>query len=322
MPSDVRIGVSGWTYKPWRGAFYPKGLAARRELAFLASQFDTVEINGTFYGMQVPDSFARWHDETPEDFVFAVKGPRYLTHMLKLRNAQAPLGNFFASGVLRLGAKLGPILWQLPPSFRFSPEKLESFFKLLPRDTDEAAACGRRHDFRLKGRAWLRSDADRPIRHAMEVRHESFRDPAFIELLRRHDIALVCADTVDWPLLMDLTSDFVYCRLHGSKKLYHSPYSAAEIDRWAKRVRAWRGGKPMRDGDFAGGPVTGNRPRDVFVYFDNTDKLHAPHDARALRQRTEEVDHGDTRQARTRRQEGGRLHALPALSERHTDRVR
>jgi uncharacterized protein YecE (DUF72 family) len=325
MSSDVRIGVSGWTYKPWRGAFYPKGLAARKELAFLASHFDSVEINGTFYCMQVPDSFARWHDETPENFVFALKGPRYLTHMLKLRNAQAPLGNFFASGPLRLGAKLGPILWQFPPNFRFKRDKLEGFFKLLPRDTEEAAACGRKHDHRLKARAWLRSDVDRPIRHAMEVRHESFRDPAFIELLREHDIALVCADTVDWPLLMDLTSDFVYCRLHGSKKLYHSPYSGAEIGQWAGRVRAWRDGKPMHDGTFAGAPPSANRPRDVYVYFDNTDKLHAPHDARALRQRLEEDSHGrrqGSRQARPGRQAGGRLHPLPALSERHADRVR
>jgi len=227
--------------------------------------------------------------------------------------------------VLRLGAKLGPILWQFPPNFRFNPEKLEDFFKLLPRDTEQAAACGRRHDFRLKARAWLRSETDQPIRHAMEVRHESFRDPSFVDLLRKHDIALVCADTVQWPRLMDLTSDFVYCRLHGSKTLYRSKYRPAEIERWAARVRAWRDGKPMRDGDFAGRLAAGTRPRDVYVYFDNTDKLHAPDDARALRQRLEEVDHGrrqDSRQARPRRQEGRRLHPLPALSQRHADRVR
>ena len=275
--------------------------------------------------MQVPDSFARWHDEVSENFVFAVKGPRYLTHMLKLRNAQAPLGNFFASGPLRLGAKLGPILWQFPPNFRFNRAKLATFFKLLPRDTSEAAACGRRHDHRLKARAWLRSAVDRPIRHAMEVRHESFRDPAFIDLLREHDVALVCADTVDWPLLMDLTSDFVYCRLHGSEKLYHNPYTAPEIEQWARRVEAWRDGKPMYDGTFAGRTLPANRARDLFVYFDNTDKMHAPHDAQALRERLEENSHGrrrDSRQARAGRREGGRLHALSALSQRHSDRVR
>ena len=193
----------------------------------------------------------------------------------------APLANFIASGLLRLGPKLGPILWQLPPSFRFDRAKLDAFFALLPRDTEAAAACGRRHDHRLKARAWLRPDARRPMRHALEIRHESFRDPAFIELLRKHDIALVCADTVEWPLLMDLTSDFVYCRLHGSRELYRSGYSAAEIARWAGRIRAWRDGKPMRDGTFIGRAAK-PRPRDVFVYFDNTDKLRAPHDAKAL----------------------------------------
>ncbi len=289
MASDVRIGVSGWTYKPWRGAFYPEGLAHKKELGWLATQFDTVEINGTFYSMQTPDSFARWADETPDDFIFAVKGPRYLTHMLKLRNAQAPLGNFFASGPLRLGAKLGPILWQFPPNFRFNREKLEAFFKLLPRDTDEAIACGRKHDHRLKARAWLRSNASIAIRHAMEIRHDSFSDPAFIDLLRRHDIALVCADTVEWPLLMDLTSDFVYVRLHGSRTLYRSRYSPAEITRWGQRVDAWRKGKPMRDGTFAGKKLAKTKPRDVFLYFDNTDKLHAPHDARALIRRLKEA---------------------------------
>jgi uncharacterized protein YecE (DUF72 family) len=278
----VRIGLSGWTYKSWRGRFYPKGLPYNRELAHVASVFPTVEINGTFYSMQRPSSFGHWAEATPDDFVFAVKGPRFLTHMKRLNEPVAPLANFIASGLLRLGRKLGPILWQLPPSFRFDRAKLEAFFELLPRDMQVAAVFGRRHDHRLKERAWLRPGARRHrLRHAIEVRHESFRDPAFIELLRKHDIALVCADTVEWPLLMDLTSDFVYCRLHGSRELYRSGYSDAEIGRWAKRIRAWRDGKPMRDGTFAGAAAR-SVPRDVFVYFDNTDKLKAPHDARAL----------------------------------------
>jgi uncharacterized protein YecE (DUF72 family) len=285
----VRIGLSGWTYKSWRGRFYPEGLPHKRELAHVGSVFPTVEINGTFYSMQRPESFGRWNELTPDGFVFAVKGPRFLTHMKRLNDPVAPLGNFIASGVLRLDGKLGPILWQLPPNFHFSPDKLEAFFRLLPRDTDAAAACGRRHDHRLKARAWLRAGPRRQkLRHALEVRHRSFCVPEFIELLRRHDIALVCADTVDWPLLMDLTSDFVYCRLHGSRELYRSGYSAAELGRWAKRVRAWRDGKPMRDGTFAGPPAE-PRPRDVYVYFDNTDKLMAPRDAQALMRRLEEA---------------------------------
>jgi uncharacterized protein YecE (DUF72 family) len=288
-PGKVRIGLSGWTYKSWRGRFYPEGLPRKRELAHVGSIFPTVEINGTFYSMQRPESFGRWRELTPEDFVFAVKGPRFLTHMKRLNDPVAPLGNFIASGVLRLDGKLGPILWQLPPNFHFDPDKLEAFFRLLPRDTDAAAACGRRHDHRLKARAWLRAGPRRQkLRHALEVRHKSFCVPEFIELLRRHDIALVCADTVDWPLLMDLTSDFVYCRLHGSRELYRSGYNAAELGRWAARVRAWRDGKPMRDGTFAGPPAK-LRPRDVYVYFDNTDKLMAPRDAQALMRQLEEA---------------------------------
>ncbi len=285
----VRVGLSGWTYKSWRGRFYPEGLPHKRELAHVGSIFPTVEINGTFYSMQRPESFARWAELTPDGFVFAVKGPRFLTHMKRLNDPIAPLGNFIASGVLRLGPKLGPILWQLPPNFHFNPEKLEAFFRLLPRDTDAAAACGRRHDHRLKARAWLRSGTRRhKLRHALEVRHESFCVPAFIDLLRRHDVALVCADTVDWPLLMDLTTDFVYCRLHGSRELYRSGYSAAELGRWAKRIRAWRDGRPMRDGTFVGKQAKA-APRDVYVYFDNTDKLMAPRDAQALMRRLEEA---------------------------------
>ncbi|WP_421999098.1 DUF72 domain-containing protein [Reyranella sp.] len=285
---SVRIGLSGWTYRSWRGRFYPKGLAHDRELAHMASVFDTVEINGTFYSMQRPASFARWADETPSGFVFAVKGPRFLTHMKRLKEPRPPLANFIASGLLRLGGKLGPVLWQLPPTFRFDAERLEAFFALLPRTAGDAAALGRRHDRRLKARAWLRTPAPRQrLRHAIEVRHESFRDPAFIALLRRYDIALVCADTVDWPLLMDLTADFVYVRLHGSRELYRSGYGEDELARWARRIRAWRDGRPMRDGAFAGVPAK-PVPRDVFVYFDNTDKLKAPHDAQALRRLLEE----------------------------------
>lgn len=285
--SQVLIGVSGWRYAPWRGQFYPEGLPQKDELAHLARVFPSVEINGTFYSLQVPDSFRQWYDATPDGFVFAVKGPRFLTHMKRLRDPVTPLANFMASGVLRLGRKLGPILWQFPPNFRFEPERLEAFFEILPRDTEQAAHLGRRHDHRLKARAWLRSESPGPIRHAVEIRHESFRDPAFIALLRKHRVALVCADTVEWPLLMDLTADFVYCRLHGSSELYRSAYSAAELARWTKRVAAWRDGALMTDGTFVEPPSKRLRRRDVYLYFDNTDKLHAPADARALMERLE-----------------------------------
>lgn len=279
---DIRIGVSGWTYAPWRGNFYPKGVAQKRELAFAATRFPALEINGTFYGLQRPDAFARWAEETPDDFVFAVKGSRFITHTKRLRDIEAPLANFFASGILRLGPKLGPLLWQFPPNFHFDAGLMKDFFALLPHDTKAAARLAGKHDERLDGRDWTRTDARRPLRHAVEIRHESFRDPAFVDLLRAHGIALVCADTVKWPLLMDATADFVYCRLHGSQELYRSRYSEEALKRWAARVRAWAQGKPMKDGAFASEKPAEARPRDVYVFFDNTDKLHAPEDAARL----------------------------------------
>ncbi len=291
---EVRIGISGWTYKPWRGSFYPKGLPQKRELAHAASIFPSVEINGTFYGMQTPGVFARWADETPEDFVFAVKAPRFITHVLRLRDPATPLANFLASGLLRLGPKLGPILWQLPPSLRFEPGLIDGFLALLPHDTEAAAGLAGRHDGHVR-KASMQTDARRPLRHALEVRHDSFRDPAFVDLLRRHRVALVCADTVDWPRLMDMTADFVYCRLHGSKELYRSGYDDAELDRWAARIAAWAAGQPMTDGEFAGDRPAEACRHDVFVYFDNTDKLRAPYDAQALMRR---LDAGHDRSRR------------------------
>jgi uncharacterized protein YecE (DUF72 family) len=284
-PRDIRIGVSGWTYRPWRGNFYPKGLAQKNELRHVAHTFNAIEINGSFYSLQRPSSYATWDAATPEGFVFAVKGSRYLTHMLKLKNAEVPLANFFASGPLRLGEKLGPILWQFPESFRFDLDRLEAFFELLPRAGGEAAALASRHDSRMKHGVFTNPNGVSAIRHAIEIRHESFRDPAFIRLLKKHDIALVCADTVRWPLLMDLTADFVYCRLHGNTELYNSRYREDELDQWAERLRAWSEGKPMRDGNFVAAPEAHPRARDVYLFFDNTDKLHAPGDARKLMRR-------------------------------------
>lgn len=282
---DIRIGVSGWTYPPWRGNFYPKGLPHKRELAYAASRFNALEVNGTFYGMQVPRSFSAWADAVPGDFVFALKGSRYLTHMLKLTQVERPLANFFASGPLALGRRLGPILWQFPERFVFDENRLARFFDALPRTRREAARLGARHDDRLRAPAFLEVDEDGPIRHAIEIRHAGFRERRFIDLLRRHDIALACADTVDWPLLMDLTADFVYCRLHGSTELYKSRYSDEELDRWAARIRAWSGGHPMTDGNFVLPPRRDHERRDVYVFFDNTDKLQAPDNARGLMRR-------------------------------------
>lgn len=288
VAGTTRIGISGWTYAAWRGVFYPKGLPRKQELAYAGQQFRSVEINGTFYGLQRPESFARWRAETPDGFVFAIKGSRYITHMRRLRDIETPLANFLASGLLRLGPKLGPILWQFPPGMRFDPGLFRDFLALLPRDTRRAAAMARRHDARLEERAAVDCEVDQPLRHAIEIRHESFRDGGFIDLLREHGAALVTADTVDWPLLMDLTADFVYCRLHGSEQLYASGYGPRALDRWAERIRAWaRGGEPA-DAERVLGPTRRRASgRDVYLYFDNDAKVRAPADAAALIRRLE-----------------------------------
>ena len=293
--SDIRIGISGWRYKGWRGVFYPEGLPQRRELEFAASIFPSVEINGTFYSLQRPESFAAWAAATPDDFVFAVKGPRFITHMKKLNDCETPLANFFASGIFKLGHKLGPILWQLPPNLGFDAKRLATFFKLLPRDTEAAARLASRHDHRLDNRADLRPRVKMPLCHALEIRHESFRVTEFIHLLREHDIALVCADTVEWPRLMDLTSDFVYVRLHGSEVLYASGYEDVDIDAWACRVAAWATGNEPSDAECVIRKPAGKRKaRDVYVYFDNDAKVRAPFDAQALIERVNEMLNRDT----------------------------
>jgi uncharacterized protein YecE (DUF72 family) len=285
--SEIRVGISGWRYAGWRGKFYPKDLPQHRELEFAANTFNSVEINGSFYSLQLPSSYQRWFEATPADFLFAVKGGRFITHMKKLRGVETPLANFFASGVLALRQKLGPILWQLPPSLGFDAKRLRDFFNLLPRNTADAAKLAKKHDNKLKARAFARIDISRPIRYAMEVRHPTFMTPEFFELLREHNIAFVIADTAGrFPYAEDLTADHVYLRLHGSEKLYVSGYSNRELDWWADRIRFWRKGKQPREAKL----VCGHRramslPRDLFVYFDNDAKVHAPFDAIKLGER-------------------------------------
>jgi uncharacterized protein YecE (DUF72 family) len=285
-PGTIRIGVSGWSYASWRGPFYPADLPHEEELAYAARRFSAIEINATFYRLQAPDTFARWRGATPDGFLFAIKGSGFITHRLKLRDVEAPLANFFASGLLRLGPKLGPLVWQLPPQTVFDAERLDAFLALLPRDTNEALALARRHNARLPHPAWLECDVEQPIRHAVEIRHDSFRDPAFIRLLRRRRTALVCADTVEWPRLMDLTSDFVYCRLHGSERLYASGYDGAALERWAERIRAWARGDEPDDAERILAPAKPRaKGRDVFLFFDNDAEARAPLDATALLKR-------------------------------------
>jgi uncharacterized protein YecE (DUF72 family) len=282
--AEYRIGISGWTYRPWRGTFYPKGLVQKRELAHASRQLNTIEINGSFYSLQTPNSYRTWYEQTPDDFVFAVKGSRFITHLKRLTDTGPALSNFLASGLLLLREKLGPILWQLPPMFVFREDRLANFFKHLPRDTAQAARLARKHDERLANRAWTKTDETRPLRHALEVRHPSFENPRFIELLREHNIALVVADTAGkFPFLEDVTSDFVYVRLHGDEELYVSGYTESSLDEWARKCRAWHDGKNPR-GTRTVGPKGSVRKdgRDVFVYFDNDVKVRAPFDAMSL----------------------------------------
>jgi uncharacterized protein YecE (DUF72 family) len=286
----IHIGISGWRYKGWRGVFYPEKMPQRRELEFASRKFDTIELNGSFYSLQRPESFLQWHAETPPDFTFAIKGSRYITHMLRLRNVEEPLANFFAQGILRFGSKLGPILWQLPPNFQFEAERLELFFALLPRTRKQAAELARKHDDRMAGRSWFQVQKDAALHHAIEIRHESFVNENFIKLLRRYGVGLAVADTVEWPLLMDLTCSFVYCRLHGSQELYASGYDAGALDIWAHRIVTWAEGGEVYDGRRASKHDAPKRKRrDVFVYFDNDMKVRAPFDAGQLRDRVHKL---------------------------------
>ncbi len=267
MPAEIRVGLSGWDYPRWQGDFYPPRLAARKRLAYVAEHFDTVEVNGSFYALQRPTTYQRWYDETPDGFRFALKGGRFITHLKRLRDVRQGLANFFASGPLVLADKLGPVLWQLPASITFDVSLITDFLAQLPRTTSEAADLAARHDERLRGRAAPQATVDLPVRHALEVRHRSFDDPRFYELLADHSVANVVSDSPTWPMLDRQTTDFSYVRLHGHSQLYTSGYSAASLDRWADRCARWA----------ADGPV--------HVYFDNDAKGRAPHDAAALAHR-------------------------------------
>lgn len=279
--SEFRIGISGWRYAPWRKNFYPEGLTQKRELYFASRAVNSIEINGSFYALQTPDRYQNWHDDTPDDFIFSVKAPRFITHIRRLKDVEHPVANFFASGVLDLKKKLGPILWQFPPSFKFDAELFESFLQLLPRTAKEATAAVHKY----------REDFDNPtkqsqrLRHCVEIRNKTFMEPSFIELLRTFDVAFVVADSAGrFPYAEDMTSDFVYMRLHGDTELYKSGYTDEALDRWFERMQTWsRGGQPKDAKLIAESPKANPvKERDVYCYFDNTDKLWAPYDARKI----------------------------------------
>lgn len=266
--AEARVGISGWRYKGWRGVFYPKGLRQADELAYAAARMTSIEVNGSFYSLQRPANWHRWRDGTPGGFVYAVKGPRFVTHIKRLRDIDAPLANFFASGVLDLGRKLGPLLWQLPPTLAFDAELLDAFLGRLPRSRADAAILAAGHDERMEGRASFAVGDDAPLRHAVEVRHPSFEDAAdeWSAVLERHGAASVTADTAGrYPRLDRTTADFAYARLHGEEELYASGYDDESLDRWAAWTRAHL-----------------DAGRDAYLYFDNDIKVRAPYDAMAL----------------------------------------
>jgi len=255
-PQRVFVGTSGWTYPHWRARFYPAGLPSRRWLAFLASRLTSVEINGTFYSLTTPKACERWRQDVPGNFVFAVKGSRYITHMKRLRSVRAALANFFASGILRLGSQLGPILWQLPPHLPFDAASAGEFLRKLPRDVRGAERLARRHDARVAGRAALTAPdgRGRAVWYAIEARHRSWMSEPAISLLSRWDVALVWADTAgEHPATTtQTTGSLAYVRLHGSQRIYEGHYAVHDLSSWARRARAWA---------LEGTPV--------FVYFDN-----------------------------------------------------
>jgi len=255
----IRVGIGGWVFKPWRGTFYPEGLQQARELEHASRAVTTIEINGTFYGSQKPESFRRWAAETPDDFVFSLKGPRFTTHRGLLAEAGPSVERFFGSGVLELKSKLGPVLWQLPPTKAFAPADFEAFLALLPQ--------------RLDGR---------PIRHAVEVRHRSFCAGEFVALMRKYSVAVALIDSDQHPLIADVTGDFVYARLQRTSEEIDTGYAKGDLAVWAKRARAFAdGGAPPDLSTLAPAPGAQGK-RDVFIYMISGAKVRAPAAAQAL----------------------------------------
>lgn len=285
--AKIRIGISGWRYPPWRKVFYPKDLTQKRELEFASRALPTIELNGSFYALQRPTSYQQWYAQTPPEFVFSVKATRYITHILRLQGIEKPMANFFASGLLALKEKLGPILWQFPPSFRFDATLFEDFLKLLPHDTYTASKPADSRDANMQDREYFEADENRPLRHAVEIRNKSFENSDFIALLRKYKVALVIADSAGkWPYKEDITADFIYLRLHGAEELYASVYTDEALDNWAMRIDAWsKGGQPKDAHLISDKEPLSRKSRDVYCYFDNDIKVKAPFDARKLLRR-------------------------------------
>ena len=260
---EIRVGIGGWTFEPWRGVFYPDDLPQKRELEYASRKLTAIEINGTYYGSQKPETFRKWHDETPDGFVFSVKGSRFCTNRKVLADSAESLTRFFDQGITELGPKLGPLLWQFAPTKKFDAEDFEGFLDLLPKTLD-----------------------GRPLRHCVEVRHDSFGVPAFAALLRKHGVAVVFADHDKYPALADVTADFVYARLQTGSDDAETAYPPKDLDAWAKRLKTWAAGGrpadlPCADPDHK----PDGKPHDVFAFIIHEGKVRAPAGAMALIER-------------------------------------
>jgi len=255
----IRTGIGGWTFEPWRGTFYPKGLKQREELHYASRKLGTIEINGTYYGTQKPENFAKWAADTPDDFVFCVKGNRFVTNRKILTQSEESLEKFLASGLTELGPKLGPILWQFAPTKKFDPEDFGAFLAMLPPDRDGIA-----------------------LRHAVEVRHPSFSCSEYVALCRRYGVANVYADHFTYPEIADVTAPFVYARLQKGDDAVPTAYQPDQLDEWASRSRDWARGNCPQDLTYAAEAVSDGKPRDVFVFFIHEGKVNAPQAAMAL----------------------------------------
>jgi uncharacterized protein YecE (DUF72 family) len=278
----VEVGISGWTYKGWRGTFYPEKLSHKKELEYASRKLPTIEINNTFYSLQRPSSYLHWYDMTPDGFIFSVKANRYMTHVKRLKDIEIPMANFFASGPLALKEKLGPFLWQFPPSMAFDPDRFEAFLKLLPKNFNEARKLALNSELAAE-RKFLNVETNFRIRHAVEIRNHSFYNPWFVELLRKYNVAIVFADTAGkWPYIEDITADFIYVRLHGDEELYVSGYDDDSLNFWSERIRCWKKGLKAPDQLTLTDDKIPKIERDVFVYFDNDAKVRAPVDAKEL----------------------------------------
>lgn len=278
MAGTIRLGTAGWVFEPWRKGYYPEGLKQKDELSYTSARLGNIEINATFYSHQKAASFQNWASQTPDDFIFTVKGHQLVTHIKRLKDVELPLANFFASGVLALGKKLGPFCWQLPGNSKYDPERIETFLGLLPQTPEALVALATKTDYG-KNPPYLDATGISRVRHAIEVRHESFADPRFIAQLRAHNVALVVADTADWPYA-DQTADFAYARLQGAPGAEsYTPDQRTERASW---LREWSEGKPAPGAPLVAPTADTGADRDVFAFFVSTDKENAPQNARAV----------------------------------------